>query len=374
MYKYSLNSKEKFTCPDCGAGNRFVKFMDNQTGLYLDGDFGKCDRIDSCGYESRPENSFIDESECNVKYRSHNLYDSSVLNENIENYRKYDKPNIFFIGLIKLFGFDKTQQAIDLYKLATFWDGAIIYFYIFNGKLKSAKIMWYDENLHRIKYDKNETDYKIRDNNYRKHIQWLHNVNYHSDNGNFYHGNEVDDFDLCTPLFGWDLLKGNDKTICLVESEKTAVIMSIVYPDFIWLATGGLQNLQPFKFPDYNNRKWLFFPDLGNNKDVTIKDYWIKQVDKISENYSFTVCKFIDFIPPQITNDRLNKCIAQGYDIADFILDYMKYENVKDLTMDVDEVTTKDNLKVEFCKWQHEPTFKVCDYIDYMRDILNKYA
>jgi len=357
MFKYSLNSKQKFTCPDCGQVNRFVKFIDNTTGLYMDGDFGKCDRIDSCGYESKPENSFIDDSECNVTYKPKSLYDSDVLPESMEVYRDFKKPNRFFYQLEKIFGTEKTLEAINIYQLGSFWDGAVIYPYIFNGKLKSGKIFWYGDDLHR---DKN------------KHVQWLHNVKYHSDDDNVYQSSEDEDFNLCTPLFGWDLLRGNDKTVCLVESEKTAVIMSIIYPDFIWLATGGLFNLQPYKFPYYNNRKWLFFPDLGNNKDVTIKDYWIKQVEKISENYSFTVCKFIDFIPPQITNDRLNKCTAKGYDIADFILDYMKYEIVKDLS--VDEVMTKDDLKAMFDKWLHEPTFGGCSYIEYMKDTLNKYV
>jgi len=356
MYKYSLDSKEKFRCPKCGAYNRFVKFVDNKTGIYLDGDFGKCDRIDSCGYELRPDNCYIDDSECSTKHKVRSLYDSDDINDHIESYRNYNKPNmkpnIFFVGLYNRFGLDKTFEAINLYQLGTFWDGAVIYPYFFNGNLKSAKIMWYDDDLHRNK----------------KYFQWLHKVNYHSDDGNHYQSSVKDDFDLCVGLFGWDLIgQGNDKTICCVESEKTAVIMSIVYPEFIWVATGGLFNLWPYKFPHYSYRKWLFFPDLGNYKDITIKDYWIKQVDIISENYSFTVCKFIDYLPPQITNSSLQHCNESGNDIADFVLNYMKYEEVKGLPMD-------DNLKTICIKHLNEPIFKDCNYIEYMNEILNKYV
>lgn len=44
---------------------------------------------------------------------------------------------------------------------------------------------------------------------------------------------------LC--LFGEHLLKGNQtKPICIVESEKSAVLAASFYPEYIWLATAGL--------------------------------------------------------------------------------------------------------------------------------------
>ena len=354
MYRYSLNSKVKFTCPDCGQANRFVKYIDNVSGQYLENTYGKCDRIDSCGFDNRPANSYVNDSECTVTAKCKDLYDSDDINEYIDSYRTI-KPNmtanIFFMGLVTMFGIDKAYEAIDLYKLGTFYDGAVIYPYFFNDNLKSAKIFWYDEDLHRNK---------------KKHVQWYHNVYYKTDQGFYVGDSEDDDFKLCVPLFGWDLLKGNDKTICCVESEKTAVIMSIICPEFIWVATGGLFNLQPWKFTFYNNRKWLFFPDLGNNKDVTIKDYWMKQVEKITENYSFTQCKFIDYLQPKININSLKHCIESGYDIVDFILDYMKYENVKGLPM--------DDLKTICINKLNEPIFQDCNYIEYLKDLLIKYV
>jgi len=40
-------------------------------------------------------------------------------------------------------------------------------------------------------------------------------------------------------LFGEHLLNG-DRSVCIVESEKTAVIASFFYPEYDWLATGGV--------------------------------------------------------------------------------------------------------------------------------------
>lgn len=46
-----------------------------------------------------------------------------------------------------------------------------------------------------------------------------------------------------TCLFGEHLLRGGSVIICLVESEKTAVLASYFYPQFDWLATGGANGL-----------------------------------------------------------------------------------------------------------------------------------
>lgn len=51
------------------------------------------------------------------------------------------------------------------------------------------------------------------------------------------------------------------KTICVVEAEKSAFILSELYPDCFWLATGGLGEVQPDKFRPLRGRKVILFPD-----------------------------------------------------------------------------------------------------------------
>lgn len=69
-------------------------------------------------------------------------------------------------------------------------------------------------------------------------------------------------FNLCQCLFGLHLINEDyQKSIAIVESEKTAVMMSIFLPDFIWLATGSKSNfklLEPLK-----KRNCIAFPDKG---------------------------------------------------------------------------------------------------------------
>ena len=77
------------------------------------------------------------------------------------------------------------------------------------------------------------------------------------------------------PYFGEHLLKNLDskKPIAIVESEKTAIVCSIVYSKFVWLATGSKANLSPERFIPLRNYDCTIFPDRdgltgeGNWKD-----------------------------------------------------------------------------------------------------------
>ena len=63
-------------------------------------------------------------------------------------------------------------------------------------------------------------------------------------------------------FFGTHLLGvvGGD-VVSLVEAEKTAVILSELYPQHIWLAAGGLGEVQVDKFRPLRGRKVIMFPD-----------------------------------------------------------------------------------------------------------------
>ena len=68
-------------------------------------------------------------------------------------------------------------------------------------------------------------------------------------------------------LFGLNLTRacspclGGEFNIAVVEAEKTAVIMSERLPEYLWLATGGLNELTPAKLFPLRGRKIVLFPD-----------------------------------------------------------------------------------------------------------------
>ena len=66
--------------------------------------------------------------------------------------------------------------------------------------------------------------------------------------------------------------------VAIVESEKTAVIMSERFPKYLWLATGGLNELTPIKLFPLRGRKIILFPDTDS--DGTAFRLWYEQAKK----------------------------------------------------------------------------------------------
>lgn len=90
-------------------------------------------------------------------------------------------------------------------------------------------------------------------------------------------------------LFGEHLLKDHKGAVELVESEKTAIIASIMYPNLTWLATGGSNGLTYEKAEHLRGRlvrKWVDCDPAGRRVDKDRKvlryfnaDLVIKDVD-----------------------------------------------------------------------------------------------
>ena len=54
---------------------------------------------------------------------------------------------------------------------------------------------------------------------------------------------------------------GGETAIAVVEAEKTAFILSELYPQYVWLAAGGLGEVQVDKFRPLRGRRVILFPD-----------------------------------------------------------------------------------------------------------------
>ena len=72
------------------------------------------------------------------------------------------------------------------------------------------------------------------------------------------------DWSLRQCLFGEHLLGQRPAdTVCLVESEKTALIAALFYPQHLWLATGGCGQLSADKLTPLRGRQVKIWPDSG---------------------------------------------------------------------------------------------------------------
>jgi len=75
---------------------------------------------------------------------------------------------------------------------------------------------------------------------------------------------EYGNYNLKQCFFGEHLLpKDHSVLIGITESEKTAVMASIMMPDLVWLAAGNIHGLDEDKCRALKNRTVLLFPDVG---------------------------------------------------------------------------------------------------------------
>ena len=130
---------------------------------------------------------------------------------------------VFINFLSKIFCEDTAKALFEKYHIGTNKDGCTI-FYIFDIQVRchGGKIIPYNpETGHCIKDDTVPPVMWVHTNLKAAHLlppEWI----------------------LSQCLFGEHLLQGKvNANVALVESEKTAVICSLLLPEYIWLATGG---------------------------------------------------------------------------------------------------------------------------------------
>lgn len=67
------------------------------------------------------------------------------------------------------------------------------------------------------------------------------------------------------PLFRSCREESPQKPVVIVEAEKTAFVLSERYPEYIWLAAGGLGEVQADKFRPLRGRRIIMMPDTDTD-------------------------------------------------------------------------------------------------------------
>jgi hypothetical protein len=353
MYQNTLDkSSKKFSCPNCSK-HTFVKYVDSETGNYLTDNFGRCDRESKCGYHSHPPTGkkaylihfidlksitdkalkgvdlnglihiipksqilelgnkqayisewFLKENECKISYSiCESKYFDVEGNVNIITIKEQPTPtdpiyidceimeqseqrytqNNFVMFLLNYFNTKEVGKVLELYHIGTSnrWNGATIFWQIDNYfNIRDGKIMLYDNSGKRVKKPTNC-------------ISWVHCKL----------GIDKENIRYC--LFGLHRINEDySKTITIVESEKTAIIMSIILPNFIWLATGNKGNLKEALLKPLKNREIILHPDKGEFKD------WNKVVLQLkAKGYKIAISEMLEQMD-----------FKEGYDLADYFV------------------------------------------------------
>lgn len=356
-FRYILDkSSKKHVCPSCNKKS-FVFYVDSETGKYLQTDYGRCDRSTNCNYHKAPpkgkrtfkieflalnsisvkaykltdlngiisiipKSQILEQTKNNcwitewylktstLNYLSNeskyfnsdeiglvneirslppppkvaqSLHSLDLQNTLINDYNKQTSNDNLTAFLITHFDFKEVQRVAEEYLLLGtnyFWNNATVFWQIDNiNQIRGAKIMLYDKDKgKRIKEPYN-------------HINWLHKAT------------KETNFNLCQCLFGLHRINEDyQKTIAIVESEKTAIVMSVFLPDFIWLATGSKGNFKFDLLEPIKNRNIIAYPDKGEFNN------WLnKATDLNAVGFKIAVSNLLEQ-----TN------FENGFDLADY--------------------------------------------------------
>lgn len=304
MHRFSLQKydgkKTLFTCPNCHTPFKFIKYIDNSDNSYIADDVGRCNRIDKCGYHKTPKEHFLLKGfpiqNSNMPLVSYSIPKAAsvipfeIYRVSLNNYNE----NCFVQFLNSKFKNDIVKNLINEYRIGTsdIWSGGTTIFWQIDskGRVKAGKLMKYDRL----------TGKRLK--NPFPHINWVHSKM------------KFKDFNLEQCLFGEHLLnKYPNKTIGIVESEKTAIINSCYIKDILWLATGSANNLNDRMVKAILNRDVILFPDTSNESKI------LKIWEKKADGYGFKISVFTEYYSKENN-------IKFGVDIADFLID-IKLEN-----------------------------------------------
>jgi hypothetical protein len=103
-----------------------------------------------------------------------------------------------------------------------------------------------------------------------------------------------------------------EATVCIVESEKSELISLAIFPNFIWLASGGIQGLAVDKCKVLKDCRIILYPDLN------AFEKWSEKSILIKNQYSceITVSTLLEDIVTQ-------EAKAKGLDVADFMIEQL---------------------------------------------------
>lgn len=314
MSSYSLQkyrgTATRHTCPGCGDRHSFAYYVD-ENNVPLHPSVGRCNHESCCGYHYTPKEFFHDHPECSTA----NGFSFDRQRVELKKVKQQSQPTA--IGHIPPYYVEKSQSVnsnffrflstlltsyygskakevlkrlLEEYRLGATRDGAVIFWQIDRANMvRTGKVMQYNpEDGHRIKGGQISA------------VNWIHSILKKQ-------RMLAEDWQLSQCLFGEHLLNAHpDKVAVLVESEKSAVIGSAIFPGYVWLATGGKSQMKEEKLCALAERTVLLFPDADGYAE------WRQRAE------GMTYCKVMvsDIIERNVTSEQK----ADHIDIADWII------------------------------------------------------
>lgn len=194
---------------------------------------------------------------------------------------------------------EQMLHAVERYRLGCTRNGGVIFWQIDEHETSyDGKVMWYRTDGHRDR---------------ERHPTWVTSLMKQK-----YGCQELTiTFSRC--LFGQHLLKevssqGNaSPAVAIVEAEKTAVVLSELLPDYLWVATGGLSMLTVERLAALKGRRVMLFPDTDLKGEAY--NTWLRVAEEASNLFhqQFLVS---DLLERHATEEQKQRKI----DLVEFIL------------------------------------------------------
>ncbi len=242
-YRYILEPykgiNSRHTCPSCGKPKIFTRYMDAHTGQQLPEQYGRCERLNNCGYSLDPyKDGYFRQvwhTELAEQENYHNPVKQPVKPRQaaisfipVDLYHKsrsgYEKNN-FCRYLSSLFHREMALALMQRFNVGTsrYWTGATVFWQVdAGGKVRAGKVMLYNAST-------GKREKQVLPNGEKKsRITWVHSIL------------RLPDFQLQQCLFGLQQLTCNPgtKPVAIVESEKDSHY-SYCLP--IWIHLAGLR-------------------------------------------------------------------------------------------------------------------------------------
>lgn len=280
MYKhYSLaryrGTSSKHKCPHCGQ--KTFKFYVDEDGIPFWEDFkdsdpdvrvlaekvGRCDNERKCGWNYTPK-QFFEETKSGVP-RHHEGYKpppppptAKPLKFEVvqKSFQPYRATFVQFLRDVVKLPKDRLDQTLKDYWVGASKSGRIAYWMIDSqGNCKDGKFMAYKPDGHR---DHDQHPYWARKRLIQDYCKYGR-ISYQR-------RDELLDMEVIRPYFGEHLLadqRYKQKPVALVEGEKTCLICAVMYPRFLWMATGNNSfNQARLATVIFQRRKIYIFPDV----------------------------------------------------------------------------------------------------------------
>ncbi|MEJ7860732.1 MAG: DUF6371 domain-containing protein [Pyrinomonadaceae bacterium] len=320
-------TKSRHACPNCNSKGVFVRYQ-NESGEYLSFDVGRCNRESKCGYHYKPKQYFADNPSSSkfVKTRAGKSQQikTQTLTEKPKSFdyiapehlkatlSHYDR-NAFVQFLFDLFPdcSEEIQDVLKMYFVGTYEDYTCFPQIDRLNRICKAKLIKFNPATGRRLKGKFDTSSLVRKLKLKE------------------------DFNYKQIFFGEHLLpKYPNKPVAVVESEKSAIIASLCFPEFIWLGSNSKTWLKTERLKRLGKRQIILYPDADGF------EFW-QSIAREAQRQGSTI-KISNLIESHATSEQK----ANGYDLADYLINQQK--EINQTNSKLETVLNDESLRSDF--------------------------